>query len=103
MIYNRPRAGKKKQLTWYFNKTIPIKATAKYTATFVCNGTYYSEIYYVHLFNGSEMYYTNESMRKTVYTSGKKGWVNESYRTITFETEPTGDLLTWLQANATPQ
>ena len=30
-------------------------------------------------------------------------WTDEAYRTITFETEPTGDLLTWLQVNATPQ
>ncbi len=30
-------------------------------------------------------------------------WTNEAYRTITFEEEPTGDLLTWLQANATQQ
>ena len=27
----------------------------------------------------------------------------EAYRTITFDTPPTGDLLTWLQANATRQ
>lgn len=33
-----------------------------------------------------------------VYSSG---WTNEAYRTITFETAPTGDLLTWLQANGT--
>lgn len=29
-------------------------------------------------------------------------WNMGTYRTITFEEEPTGDLLTWLQANATP-
>lgn len=28
---------------------------------------------------------------------------NEAYRTVVFETEPTGELLTWLQANAVPQ
>ena len=28
---------------------------------------------------------------------------NEAYRTITFDTHPTGALLTWLQANATRQ
>lgn len=27
-------------------------------------------------------------------------WEDEAYRTITFDTAPTGDLLTWLQANA---
>lgn len=31
------------------------------------------------------------------------GWTNEAYRTITFATAPTGDLLTWLQANGTKQ
>lgn len=29
--------------------------------------------------------------------------MSEEYRTITFETSPTGDLLTWLQANGTKQ
>ena len=27
------------------------------------------------------------------------GWVNEAYRKIIFDTPPTGNLLTWLQAN----
>ena len=31
------------------------------------------------------------------------GWTNSAYRTVTFETAPTGDLLTWLQANGTKQ
>lgn len=30
-------------------------------------------------------------------------WKNEAYRTITFLESPTGDLLTWLQANGTKQ
>ena len=30
-------------------------------------------------------------------------WYNQSYRTITFNTVPTGALLTWLQANGTKQ
>ena len=30
-------------------------------------------------------------------------WYNEAYRTLEFDTAPTGDLLTWLQANATKQ
>ena len=32
-----------------------------------------------------------------------QGWASEAYRTITFETAPTGNLLEWLQANAVPQ
>lgn len=31
------------------------------------------------------------------------GWKSEAFRTVTFEEEPTGDLLTWLEANAVPQ
>lgn len=31
------------------------------------------------------------------------GWVDQAYRTITFLEPPTGDLLTWLQANGTKQ
>lgn len=30
-------------------------------------------------------------------------WISEAFRTVTFETAPTGDLLTWLQSNATKQ
>ena len=30
-------------------------------------------------------------------------WVDEAYRTITFETAPTGELLTWLQSNGAKQ
>ena len=30
-------------------------------------------------------------------------WVNSAYRTVTFYTAPTGDLLTWLQNNGTKQ
>lgn len=30
-------------------------------------------------------------------------WINDAYRTLTFPTPPTGDLLTWLQANGTKQ
>ena len=35
--------------------------------------------------------------------NNKAAWTNQAYRTIIFDEEPTGDLLTWLQANATPQ
>ena len=30
-------------------------------------------------------------------------WKNQAYRTLTFATPPTGELLTWLQANGTKQ
>ena len=41
----------------------------------------------------------NSSLNRPNWT----GWTNEAYRTITFATPPTGDLLTWLQANGVKQ
>lgn len=54
--------------------------------------------------------YYKKSSGNSVYVAKQEGegnnkatWTNQAYRTITFDEEPTGDLLTWLQANATPQ
>lgn len=41
----------------------------------------------------------NNSLNRPNWT----GWTNQAYRTITFANAPTGDLLTWLQANGTKQ
>ena len=38
----------------------------------------------------------------TVYTN-PYGWKSEAFRTVTFEEEPTGNLLTWLEENAVLQ
>lgn len=35
--------------------------------------------------------------------TGEDIWLDQAYRTVTFEKAPTGNLLTWLQANATKQ
>ena len=39
----------------------------------------------------------------TIYDYSSEQWANQDYRTLTFETAPSGELLTWLQANAVPQ
>ena len=41
-------------------------------------------------------------VRYAIYTDAG-GWEKDVYRTITFDEEPTGDLLTWLEANGTRQ
>ena len=46
-------------------------------------------------------YYTNDTEYTVACEYGT--WSNEAYRTVTFTTTPTGDLLTWLQANGTKQ
>lgn len=53
--------------------------------------------------------YYKESSGNSMYVATQEGkgnkvtWTNQAYRTIIFDEEPTGDLLTWLQRNATKQ
>ena len=54
----------------------------------------------------SLIYYKSDNTSVTALTTdddGNVAWTNSAYRTLTFSTAPTGDLLTWLQANATAQ
>lgn len=50
-----------------------------------------------------------KSSGNSVYGARQEGkgnkatWINQAYRTITFDEAPTGDLLAWLQANAVQQ
>ena len=97
MIYNRPRRRQKKQLTWYFNKTI-ILSKASYDANFTCDG---DSLVGIFIPDSLSMGYVRGSLSNfAVYQ--RKRWKAEKYRTITFKEEPTGDLLAFLEANATP-
>lgn len=100
--------GGSPKLTWYFNDTV--KPTRVFDVNFTSGDgpwtriTYNSvfgryDLVYMHVANGSVM------GSATVYDGiDQNGWSGkEEYRTIIFDEEPTGDLLTWLQANATPQ
>ena len=54
----------------------------------------------------SLLYYKSDGTYVTaVYTNddGIAFWNRQAYRTLTFDTAPTGDLLTWLQANGVKQ
>lgn len=105
--------NKKSNLTWYFNKTISWSAAATYNADFTCDGNYYDAIKLTYSTNQSATLYIRyrnhgSTTVKDVATLRKRSnppflWLQEVYRTITFDAPPTGDLLTWLTANATPQ
>lgn len=54
----------------------------------------------------SLLYYKSDGTYVTAVYANDDGvgtWNNQAYRTLTFETAPTGDLLTWLQANGVKQ
>ena len=83
--------------TWYLNDKLP-NAAFRQTAGFTSNGTHFSEIYMLTGMGETLVYsYVTGDVRP--YTYG--AWTKPEYRTIVFDEEPTGDLLTWLQANGT--
>ena len=101
-------------LTWYFNETIDITSqpdnfwgySSGIAVSFVSG---YYGFTYDHLIRDYDdtfgvrtlIYY--RKITETRDLAYRNGWRGEVYRTITFDELPTGDLLTWLQANATPQ
>lgn len=76
----------------YNNKT--------YTALFNSNGQTFNSIIINNNPKNGGMFYDNT---KVVDHENASTFINQAYRTVTFETAPTGELLTWLQANAVKQ
>lgn len=89
-------------LTWMLKNTYTSIATFSFNANFESNGTKYRIISgYTSTSGGlTKIMYTQWQAPTTVYEGY---WMDEAYRTITFDEPPTGALLTWLQANAVQQ
>lgn len=107
MIYNM-RRRKKKRLTWYFNAGVLPTTTSSITfrATFKSGNKSCSAMQcIITKIAGStivaSLAYIKEPINITVWRI-KGGWVSEDYRTVEFDKEPTGELLVFLQENATP-
>lgn len=86
--------------TWLLNQTI-IFTDASFVINFNSNGIDFTTISMENEPKGY-LQYENDSFSDTVYDNAGI-WIDSAYRTITFETAPTGDLLTWLNANGTKQ
>lgn len=106
MIWNMRRRKKKVSLKWYFNPQPSIRESHTYTANFTSNErpfialntnvvSWQGGLAYIYHVYGS-------NKRETVYSIQAKSWKAEAYRTVEFDEAPTGDLLAFLQANATP-
>ena len=107
MIYNMRRRGKK-QLTWRFNNSLNYKAyesSKTFSATFESAGKEFSRIKlsFHQRLGLTQMQYVPPYEFGTVsaYTL-TDGFKNKNYQTVTFKEEPTGELLAFLQQNATP-
>lgn len=106
--------SKKLSLKWFFNESLSWTDSVRYDVTFRCNLQYYDAIMLTWAHSPSTMLYirylnhgsSNSWVNAGTLSKGRNPpflWKQETYRTITFDTPPTGDLLTWLTANATPQ
>lgn len=91
--------------TWILNEILdPVLQLSKKTIPFTSNGEAYAAI----SFQSRELvYYTNpySSSGTSAYAPrGVQGyWTNDAYRTVVFDSAPTGSLLSWLQKNGTKQ
>lgn len=89
--------------TWVLNSFFHFENSQWTTlsASFTSNGQSFSSITY-HYAPTAYMYINYDNI--WVYDNDDHaGWANEAYRTIVLDTPATGNLLTWLQANATKQ
>ena len=106
MIWNMRRRKKKVSLKWYFNSQPSIIENRTYTANFTSHGNTYIALNTSTSTRAGGLAYVfnshGEDRKGTVYTITTRTWKAEEYRTVEFEKEPTGELLTFLQANATP-
>lgn len=81
--------------TWVLNETLTLTPNT-FSVDFTANNSNYTEIW----MSDRELAYGDSS--NVVYAT-KGGWIIEANKTLVFATAPTGDLLTWLQANGTKQ
>lgn len=93
--------------TWVLNESIDTTSEKEFTVNFNSKDVDYSAINLQYMRNKQIMDYVVSAgtggIGTTVYSELESGWIDQAYRTITFETSPTGGLLTWLQANGTKQ
>lgn len=94
--------------TWVINDDSALLdslTNVKADIKFVSNGESFDGLVCSQDRRYSVISYVTGATKKRVWDSdgGWAGVSSQAYRTITFDEEPSGDLLTWLQANATPQ
>lgn len=88
--------------TWYFNDTIGNIDIGIVSVNFTSNGTEYTRMRevkfgkFVH-----QMQYEGNTLVNNVYDYNTSTWTNEAYRTIVLDEPATGDVLAFLEANAT--
>ena len=87
--------------TWYFNDTIDMCMQSK-NVNFKSNGVaYVSFVEKRNKFFDDLFYYKDGGDNTAAYNYKTSTWHNEAYRTIVLDEPATGDVLAFLEANAT--
>lgn len=89
--------------TWYFNDTIGSPEGNSIVVNFTSNGTEYTNMRKVATLKLSRLYYggTYTGISDYAYSYNGSTWQNEAYRTIVLDEPATGNVLAFLEANAT--
>ena len=90
--------------TWYFNDRITITDTSSLDVNFTSNGGAYVGFYkrFVSFAKIVTLQYLKPKGSDLVYNgTNNNPWFNEAYRTIVLDEPATGDVLAFLEANAT--
>ena len=95
--------------TWYFNDTIEeIPAAEPIYVNFTSNGVAYTNMYAVNIKEDKFIYvrvmryYSSDTDAvANAYKYDNSTWYNEAYRTIVLDEPATGDVLSFLESNAT--
>ena len=87
--------------TWVLNERLdPLLRLPKTTISFTSNGQTYTAISFQ---SRTLVYYTTRSSISVYIPQASAIWTNSAFRTNTFDSTPTGTLLSWLQTNGTKQ
>lgn len=92
--------------TWLIDDSPILSGLYEYTIDFISNGNNYMQFSFVGRAPApqqSGLYYDNTFVCTDSPEPMQSSWVDQVYRTVTFEEAPTGTLLTWLESHAVKQ
>ena len=94
--------------TWYFNDTIEDVSMSGLAVNFTSNGVAYTQMSRVYIKEGKfnyvdvmQYFNSDTAAAANAYKFNTSTWYNEAYRTIVLDEPATGDVLAFLEANAT--
>lgn len=93
-----PSGGGSSSETWVLNNEVypPDSVGETFNVNFTSNGLSFSSI-------GVSVNMRRQVLYDSTVVKAFGAWTSQAYRKLTFDAPPTGDLLTWLQANGVKQ